>query len=88
VLTLDEINANGVAVLRAVGQVSKDDYNRILPEIEDAIERHDKVKFDIDLHGFDSVDPEALLKDLRFDARFKTAMEKRLLLVISNGKSG
>jgi SpoIIAA-like len=68
----------GVLGLEAVDDVEKEDYEDfIVPAVDDAIERHGKVRLVYVLgHEFDEYEGEAVWEDLKLGARNPTAFER------------
>ncbi|MBE7558457.1 STAS/SEC14 domain-containing protein [bacterium] len=67
-LTIDEINQDRVVTMTACGKLTNEDYERVLPVLEEMFEAHGKTRFFIKLQDFAGFEAEAVWKDLRFDA--------------------
>lgn len=57
-----------VVEVRAVGKLERADYERVVPQLEDAVERG-RLKLLVHLRNFEGWTPRALVDDLRFDLR-------------------
>lgn len=69
-LLLKEINSNGVAVIEANGKFTVEDTQRIFPQLETALENHEKLHFYIDLRDLSGTELTALKEDLQFDIKY------------------
>jgi hypothetical protein len=69
---------DGVLGLEAVDDVEKEDYeNVVVPVIEQAIDRHGKVRLVYVLgHEFDDYEGEAVWEDIKLGAKHPTAFER------------
>lgn len=51
------------------GKLSKKDYLRFVPSLENAIREHGKIRVLVDMHGFHGWDAGAVWEDIKFDWR-------------------
>jgi hypothetical protein len=58
-----------VLVVRASGKLTREDYERFLPEVERLIGRHGKIRVLFDMHDFHGWTAGALWQDLKFDVK-------------------
>ncbi|MBN1360448.1 MAG: STAS/SEC14 domain-containing protein [Sedimentisphaerales bacterium] len=66
--------------VRVSGKLTKEDYDRFVPEIEQAIERFGKIRFLLEMRDFHGWQAAALWEDIKFDAKHFADIE-RLALV-------
>lgn len=66
-LTIDNLNDNKVLEVSAKGQLTKDDYDIILPQLKGLLEKHGKLRFLIKLEDFKGFEPQALMEEVKFD---------------------
>jgi len=64
---LDEPNENRVLKITASEQLTLDDYEQMLPELEKMFSRHDDLRFYIDLNNVSGIEMGALWEDIKFD---------------------
>ncbi len=70
------IEAPKLAVLRTDGEVSEEDYERVVPRLEELIGEHGKVRLLLDVTQFKDATPAALWEDLKFDAKHLNDFER------------
>lgn len=70
------IEAPKLAVIRTDGEVSEEDYERVVPRLEELIREHGKVRLLLDVTQFKDATPGALWEDLKFDAEHLNDFEK------------
>jgi hypothetical protein len=58
------------------GKLSREDYERFVPEIEKLIRRHGKIRLMFWMHDFHGWDVAALWEDIKFDARHFNDIER------------
>ena len=66
-ISLEDITDNGVLTINARGEITKADYERVLPEIDALIRKHGKLKFYINLEEIEGIEAGAVWEDLKFD---------------------
>ncbi len=57
--------------IQASSMLERGDYQRVVPQLEEAIARHSKLRVLIELHDFRGWHPVALFDELRFDVRHR-----------------
>lgn len=62
---------NDVAVLSASGKLSRQDYERTLPDLERMLKEHGKLRLLVELNDFAGWELPALAMDLRFSAKYR-----------------
>lgn len=67
--TLSEPNENGVVSAIVSGELTREDYDRALPQMETLLDRYDTLRFYIDLTDMTGMEAGALWEDAKFDAR-------------------
>lgn len=55
-----------VAAFRIAGTLRAEDYDRIIPEIEEKLHGHDEIGVFVDLEDFEDMTGEALKRDIRY----------------------
>ena len=55
--------------MRVEGKVTHEDYEKLTPQMDEIIERHGKLDCLIEMKGVKSIEPKAILDDLKFDVR-------------------
>lgn len=79
-VVLQEKADGQVLVVRASGTLTREDYDRFLPEIERLVRLHGKVRILFDMHDFHGWTAGALWQDIKFDLQHFRDIE-RLALV-------
>lgn len=67
---------NDVAVLRASGRLSRQDYERTLPDLERMLKDHGKLRLLVELNDFAGWELPALAMDLKFSAKYRKYFER------------
>jgi hypothetical protein len=62
--------------VHASGKLTKDDYERFVPEIERLIAEHGKIRILFAMHDFHGWNAGALWEDIKFDARHFNDIER------------
>lgn len=75
-----------LVTIQATGTLQKEDYEKVVPALEEKIERAGTLDALIDIQGLEKVEPRALLEDLRFDVRNKDNF--RRVAIVGGGKLG
>jgi hypothetical protein len=65
-----------VLVVRVSGKLTKEDYERFLPETERLIGKHGKIRVLFDMHEFHGWTAGALWQDIKFDLRHFRDIER------------
>lgn len=71
-------------VVRASGKLSKQDYERFVPEVERLIKAHGKLRILLELHDFHGWEAAALWEDIKFDTKHFGDIER--LAVVGESK--
>jgi hypothetical protein len=58
-----------VVEVEATGTITHGDYERVLPAFERVIDQHGAIDCLIHVHHVDSIEPKAIMDDLKFDVR-------------------
>ena len=70
------IEAPKLAVIRTDCEVREEDYERVVPRLEELIQEYGKVRLLLDVTQFQGATPSALWEDLKFDAKHLDDFEK------------
>ena len=66
-MTMDQPNDNGVIAIYISGTLTREDYGRLAPALEQALKERGALRFFIKLEDFSGMEPGALWKDVKFD---------------------
>jgi hypothetical protein len=58
------------------GKLAEEDYERFVPEVERAIDKHGKIRVLVDMHDFHGWESAALWEDLKFGLHHFTDIER------------
>lgn len=72
--------------IQARGTLTKDDYEKLVPALEEKIDRTGTLDALVDVEGVEKIEPAAMLEDLRFDLRNKDHF--RRVALVGGGKLG
>lgn len=61
---------------KATGQLTKEDYNKILPILEEKEKEYEKISWYFEMEDFKGWDLQAAWKDLKFDVKYFNQLEK------------
>ncbi len=75
-------------VVRASGKLSKQDYERFVPEIERLIKANGKLRILLELHDFHGWEASALWEDMKFDAKHFHDIERLAIVGESKWEAG
>jgi hypothetical protein len=73
---LEEWTGEGVIALRVSGKLMHEDYEKLVPKLEDIIEQHGSIRCLIDLTDLDGIEPRAVWDELRFDLKHATDVSR------------
>jgi hypothetical protein len=79
-LRIDNLTENKVLAITVSGRLTKEDYDRLLPELEELLEKHDSVRFYIKLEDLSGFETGALWKDMKFDFKHKNQYGKTAIV--------
>lgn len=82
-INITTIDGNAVE-LEAGGKITHRDYERTLPEFRRVLDEHGSISFLIETRGIESIEPRAILDDLKFDIRHAGEID-RLAVVSPDG---
>ena len=74
--TLSEQTDNNIVELKVSGKLTAEDYAVITPEVEQRMEKYDKIRLCIELHDFHGWTAGAMWEDLKFDFRHFNDIER------------
>jgi len=81
-LTLEKQDAQLIE-LKAAGTIDKEDYDAVLPKLNEAIDRHGKLRVLIDATDLQNISPTAAVQDLDWDIKHRNDIEKCAAIVDS-----
>ena len=73
-------NDGKLVVIQMTGKVHKEDYRHFVPVVEDAIQKHGKVRLLVQMHNFHGWDAGALWHDVKFDAKHFNHIERLAII--------
>lgn len=79
-LRIDNLNENQVLTVTASERLTKEDYNGVLPELEEILKKHGTLNFYIKLEDISGVEMGALWEDVKFDYRQKNQFGKTAIV--------
>ena len=77
-----------ILAVRLSGKLSKQDYERLGPEVERLIKQHKKVRVLCELHDFHGWEAGALWADIKFDLKHFADIERLALVGESRWEQG
>lgn len=63
---VEEISQNGLIEIKIIGKLQKDDYDVLVPFMEDILDRNDKVRMLVELVDFEGWSAGAVWEDTKF----------------------
>ena len=63
------VDDTDVLALEVTGKFTSEDYDKIIPVFENKIRKEGRIKIYIEFDDFDSIEPGAIWKDLKFDVK-------------------
>ncbi len=75
-LELKEADAGKVLLARVTGKLTREDYDRLVPETEGLIARYGKLRILVEMHDFHGLTAGALWEELKFDLKHFNDFEK------------
>ncbi|NNE66232.1 MAG: STAS/SEC14 domain-containing protein [Pyrinomonadaceae bacterium] len=79
-LRIGKLNENGVLTINVSGSLTKEDFDRHLPELEILLEQQDMLRFFIKLEDFSGYELDALWEDIKFDHKHKNQYGKTAIV--------
>ena len=61
---------------RATGNLTEADFDKLLPLLNNIVERYKKIRWYFEMEGFEGWTPKAFWKDLKFDVQHANDFEK------------
>ena len=68
-LSINGPNENRVMTVIVSGELTREDYARLLPELEKILEKFESLRFFIRLRDFEGIEAGAVWEDLKFDVK-------------------
>lgn len=65
-----------VVSTKAVGKLSKEDYDQLLPVLRQKVAEHQNIRWYFEMDKFEGWEPEAAWKDMKFDFKNTNNLEK------------
>ena len=65
-----------VVSTKAVGTLTKEDYDQLLPVLRQKLNEYDKIRWYFEMEKFEGWEPEAAWKDMKFDFKNAQNLEK------------
>lgn len=65
-----------VVSTKAMGKLSSEDYDRLLPVLRKKLDQNDKIRWYFEMDKFEGWEPEAAWKDMQFDVKNAGNLEK------------
>jgi len=81
---LSEQTVDNIVGLRVSGKLTTEDYAVIIPEIEQRMQKYDKIRLFIELHDFHGWTAGAMWEDIKFD--FKHFSDVERIAVVGENK--
>jgi len=87
-LKVQKLENGRIFEIEVQGKLSKEDYEAFIPELEQAIAEHGKVRILFEMHDFEGWSAGALWSDTKFDARHFNDIERLALVGESQWQKG
>lgn len=65
-----------VVSTKAVGKLTKEDYDQLLPVLRKKVDEHEKIRWYFEMQKFEGWEPEAAWRDMKFDFKNANNLEK------------
>jgi hypothetical protein len=75
-LTLEPAGGKDLVVVRLSGKLTKEDYERLVPELDRLIRQKGKIRLLVQMHDFHGWEAAALWEDLKFDFKHFNDIER------------
>jgi len=79
-ISVDQLNENNVLSIKVSGKLSQADYAKIIPQVENLLEKHGIIKFYIQLMDFSGFEKGALWEDIKFDFKHRNQYGKTAIV--------
>lgn len=70
--------------VKVEGKITHDDYEKIIPKLEKIIEDEGAIRCLIEIPEIEGIEPQALIDDLKFDAKHARDIERCAVVTDSN----
>jgi len=87
-LTLNEEAGGKILNVKISGKLSKEDYQRFVPDVERLIADHKKIRILVQMHEFHGWQMGALWEDIKFDVKHFSDIERLALVGDSKWEAG
>jgi len=77
-----KINQQDAAIIEMemAGEVTKQDYDAVVPQLNDAVDQHGAIRCLVHVHDLEGVEPSAVFKDLQWDWDNRQNVEKAAIV--------
>ncbi len=75
-VTLKESSGGKVLEVQLTGKLAKEDYEHFVPVVERLVKAHGKIRLLVEMHDFHGWTAGALWRDIKFDARHFSDIER------------
>ena len=87
-LTLNEEAGGKILNVKISGKLSKEDYQRFVPDVERLIAVHKQIRILVQMHDFHGWEVGALWEDIKFDMKHFSDIERLALVGDSKWEAG
>jgi hypothetical protein len=87
-LTLNEEAGGKILKVKASGKLTKEDYQRFVPDVERLIKDHGKIRILLEMHDFHGWEVSALWEDIKFDLKHFGDIERLAMVGDSKWEKG
>ena len=87
-LTLNEEAGGKILSVKISGKLSKEDYQKFVPDVERLIKDHGKIRILVQMHDFHGWELGALWDDIKFDMKHFRDIERLALVGESKWEKG
>ena len=87
-LTLQEDAGGKILNLKIEGKLTKEDYQKFVPKVEDLIKKYGKIRILMEMDGFHGWEMGALWEDIKFDVKHFRDIERLAMVGDSKWEAG
>jgi len=87
-VTLTQEAGGRILLVRASGKLERADYDNLVPEVEQLIQKHGKIRVLLELHDFHGWTAGALWEDIKFDVKHFNDIERLAIVGESRWQEG
>jgi hypothetical protein len=87
-LTLTEEAGGKILKVKISGKLTKEDYQRFVPDVERLIKDHKKIRILLQMHDFHGWEMGALWEDIKFDVKHFSDIERLAMVGDSKWEAG